>query len=42
MNLEFLFNLFDGPAGHVGGEALDIIRDELFEGMGHEFSLCLG
>jgi len=42
MNLEFLFHLFDRPAGHVGGKALDVIRDELFEGVGHELSLCLG
>ena len=35
VNLEFLLDLFDGPAGDVGGEALDVGRDEFFECVGH-------
>ena len=41
MNLEFLLDLFDGAAGNVGGKALDVGRDEFFECVGHENSLCL-
>lgn len=39
VDLEILFDFCDGLAGHVGGEALDVIGDKLFESMGHEFIL---
>ena len=39
VNLEVLLDFFDGLAGNVGGEALDVIGDEFFECVGHEFSL---
>jgi len=41
VDFEFLLDFFDGPAGNVGGEALDVIGDELFKSVRHEFSLCL-
>ena len=42
VNFEILFDFFDGLARNVGREALDVIGDEFFEGVGHENSLCLG
>ena len=40
VDLEFLLDFFDGLAGDVGGEALDVIGDEFFEGVRHEVILC--
>jgi len=42
VDLEVLFDFLDGLARDIGREALDVIRDEFFEGVGHEFSLCRG
>jgi len=40
VDLEILLDFFDGLARDVGREPLDVIGDEFFESVGHEFSLC--
>ena len=35
-----MFDFVDRLARDVGRKALDVIGDEFFEGVGHEFSLC--
>jgi len=40
VNFEVLLDFFDGLAGHIGGEALDVIGDEFFEGVSHKYILC--
>ena len=42
MDLEILLDFFNGLAGNIGGEALDIVGDQFFESVGHEFILCPG
>jgi hypothetical protein len=39
VDFEFLLDFFDGLARDVGREALDVFRNEFFEGVGHEFIL---
>ena len=39
VNLEVLLDFFNGLAGNVGGEALDVVGDEFFESVSHEFIL---
>ena len=40
VDLEVLLDFFDGLAGHVGREPLDVIGDEFFEGVRHKYILC--
>ena len=40
VNLEVLLDFFNGLARNVGREALDVIGNEFFEGVRHEFILC--
>jgi len=40
VNLEILFDFFDRLARNIGREALNVRRDEFFECVGHENSLC--
>jgi hypothetical protein len=40
VDLEVLLDFFDGLAGHVGGEALDVIGDKFFESVSHKYILC--
>ena len=39
VDFELLLDFFDGLARDVGGETLNVIGDELFEGVGQENSL---
>jgi hypothetical protein len=39
VDFEILLDFLDGPARNIGGKALNIIGDQLFESMGHENSL---
>ena len=40
VDFEILLDFFDRFAGNVGREALNVIRDELLERVGHENILC--